>query len=157
MLTILLAFALQQSTAVPAGEDPVEPYVHQDANAGARPFRGDAMWQAFHGKDGVNRIAGGLVARAQADRRIADIFKSQDMVRLRRTLFEQFCYLLGGGCTYSGRTMTAAHKNLGIQRADMSALVEDLQAAMREEHVAFRAQNRFLAKLAPMHRAVTER
>ena len=50
--------------------------------------------------------------------------------------------------------MHDAHANMGIQDADMAALVENLQAAMRREHVAFPAQNRLLAKLAPMRRTV---
>jgi hemoglobin len=75
-------------------------------------------------------------------------------VRLRRTLKEQFCLVLGGRCDYTGRDMTGAHKDRGVQRADMSALVENLQAATRKEGVAFGAKNRLLAKLAPMHRDV---
>jgi hemoglobin len=98
-----------------------------------------------------------LVARNQADPRISDIFRNQDMVRLRRTLKEQFCFILGGGCDYTGRDMLRAHKDMGVQRADLSALVENLQAAMRKEGVAFGAQNRLLAKLAPMHRDVVQR
>ena len=39
---------------------------------------------------------------------------------------------------------------MGTTRGDMNALVENLQRAMREEGVGFRAQNRFLSKLAPM-------
>ncbi|WP_174296989.1 group I truncated hemoglobin [Sphingomonas bacterium] len=140
--------------AVPPAEEPVAPYVQAEVNAGARPFRGPAMWTAFHGRTGVAHIVDDLVDRAIADARIADIFKGQDMVRLRRTLNEQFCYILGGPCPYTGRTMQAAHADLGIQDADMGALVEDLQAAMRHEHVGFSAQNRFLAKLAPMRRTV---
>ena len=135
---------------VPPGEEPVAPYVQSDANAGATPFAGTGMWQAFHETAGVARLADDFVARMVGDRRIADIFKGQDLVRLRRTLKEQFCYILGGGCTYSGRDMAAAHKDLGIQNADFGAVVEDLQAAMRAEHIPFPAQNRFLAKLAPM-------
>ena len=155
---ILAAWALlAQTAAVPPGEEPVAPYVPSAANAGATPFAGDGMWQAFHGTTGVRRIVDSLVARNQVDPRIADIFKSQDLVRLRRTLFEQFCFLLGGGCTYSGRDMRAAHKDLGLQQADMAALVENLQAAMAQERVPFVAQNRLLAKLAPMHREVVER
>ena len=45
---------------------------------------------------------------------------------------------------------------MGLQAADMGALVENLQAAMRDEHVAFIAQNRFLAKLAPMRRTIVK-
>ena len=150
----MIALALLLAQAVPAGEKPVAPYAHADANAGATPFAGKAMWEAFHGGEGVARIVDATVDRLVVDPRIADIFRNQDIVRLRRTLKEQFCYILNGGCGYSGRTMHDAHANMGIQDADMGALVEDLQAAMRREHVAFAAQNRLLAKLAPMRRTV---
>ena len=154
MLIFALALALQTT---PPGEDPVDPYRRGNANAGAVPFKGTAMLRAFHGRGGIDRVADGLVDRIVVDRRIADIFKGQDKRRLRRLLKEQFCYILNGGCDYSGRTMKAAHKDLGIQTADVGALVEDLQAAMRAEGVAFMAQNRFLAKLAPMKRDSVER
>jgi hemoglobin len=142
---------------VRAAEEPVKPYVQSDANAGAAPFTGDAMLRAFHGRDGVNRVVDGLVDRAVVDPRIADIFKGQDIERLRRTLKEQFCYLLNGGCAYTGRDMRASHRDLGLQQTDFNALVEDLQIAMDRERVPFRAQNRLLAKLAPMERAVVVR
>ena len=154
MLSIALLLLIQ--TAAPAAEEPVAPYRHDDANAGATPFAGEAMWRAFHGRAGVDRIVDDLVDRSVADKRISDIFKGQDIVRLRRTLKEQFGYLLNGGSHYSGRTMHDAHANLGIQDADMAALVENLQVAMRAEHVPFTAQNRFLAKLAPMRRSVVK-
>ncbi|WP_343051029.1 group 1 truncated hemoglobin [Sphingomonas jinjuensis] len=149
-----MALALQSAQPVPAGEEPVAPYAHANANAGATPFEGQAMWRAFGGEPGVRAIVDDLVARNVADPRIADIFKSRDLVRLRRTLYEQFCYLLNGGCDYSGQTMATAHKDMGIQQADTAALVENLQAAMRHARVPFPAQNRLLAKLAPMHRDV---
>ncbi|MGA1799895.1 group 1 truncated hemoglobin [Sphingomonas sp. 4RDLI-65] len=155
MLPLLLTL-LQTASALP-GEDPVAPYAMADANAGARPFTGTALLDAFHGRAGIDRIVDDLVATSQSDRRIGDIFKGQDMNRLRRTLKEQFCYLLGGGCSYSGRDMTTAHRDLGLQAKDMNALVENLQAAMRREGVAFAAQNALLSKLAPMKHAVITR
>jgi hemoglobin len=139
------------------GEEPVDPYVQSPTNAGARPMDDDAAWRAFHGREGVTRIVDAFVARNLADPRIGDIFKGQDTVRLRRVLGEQFCFLLGGGCAYSGRNMKDAHRNMGIQSADMGALVENLQWAMRAEGVSFPAQMRLLAKLAPMKRDVVER
>jgi hemoglobin len=154
MLALLLAM---NSTLAMPDEEPVAPYTQSPANAGAAPFAGDAMWKAFHGADGVARIVDDLVARNQADPRISDIFKGQDMARLRRTLKEQFCFILVGGCVYTGRDMKAAHKDLGIQSADMGALVENLQYAMDKEGVGFAIQNRFLAKLAPMKRDILER
>jgi hemoglobin len=49
------------------------------------------------------------------------------------------------------------HKDQGVQQTDFNILVEYLQAAMDHERVPFRAQNRLLAKLAPMQRDVVER
>lgn len=150
------ALAQSQPYAMP-GEDKVDPYTPGDANAGTAPFKGEGMGRAFHGQDGIRRIVKGTLDRAYADKAIGEIFKGHDRVRLERTLFEQFCYILAAGCTYSGRDMPSSHKNLGVQQADMNRLVELLQAAMRDENVPFAAQNKFLAKLAPMRGHVVER
>jgi hemoglobin len=153
LLTALLLLAQTPSVQ----EEPVAPYAQSNANAGATPFAGEDMLRAFHGREGIDRLVERFVALNIADPRIADILKGQDLVRFRRVLKEHFCYILNGGCDYSGRSMKDAHRNMGVQQADMGALVENLQAAMRAEHIGFGAQNRFLAKLAPMHRDVVER
>jgi len=152
MISPALAFA-DPSPDHP-GEQTVDPYKVSNANADAKPMANPAMFNAFHGKDGVSRIVDGLVDRSVADPRISEIFKNQDLPRLKRTLKEQFCYLLGGGCDYTGRDMKASHKDMGIQDADFNALVENLQKAMNKEGVPFRDQNRLLALLAPMHKDV---
>ena len=138
-------------------EEAVEPYARSNANAGATPFEGRAMFDAFHGQAGIDRIVDDMVARNVADPRISPIFAASDLVRLRRTLKEQFCFILGGDCAYSGMAMAASHADLGLQPSDMGALVENLQLAMGAEGVPFAAQNRFLAKLAPMKRDVVTR
>lgn len=159
MLTALaLAAALQAAAPPPPGEKPVDPYVQGAANAGAAPIAdGGRTFRAFHGREGVERVATGFVALNLADPRIRDIFAAADVVRLRRTLAEQFCYLLGGPCDYTGRDMRGAHLGQGLQTSDFNAVVENLQTAMDGERVPFAAQNRLLAKLAPMQRAVVER
>lgn len=144
------------STEFP-GEIEVEAYERSNANAGATPFEGAGMWETFGGAEGVSALVETFVDRIVADPRIAGIFVAQDQVRLRRTLKEQFGYILGGPAAYSGRDMRSSHADLGIQSADMAALVENLQIAMSEHGVPFRAQNRFLAKLAPMRRDIVTR
>lgn len=139
------------------GELPVDPYEQSNANAGAAPYDSAGLVADFGGREGIARIAARTVDFSQADPRISAIFAGHDMVRLKRTLGEQFCYLLGAGCDYTGRDMRTAHANMGVTRADMNALVEHLQAAMREAGVPFAAQNRLLAKLAPMARDVVGR
>jgi hemoglobin len=141
---------------VPLGEEPVDPYEKSNKNAGAAPFEGTQMLEAFHGREGIGRIVADLVSSLPHSR-IADVFRATDMKRLERTLNEQFCYILNGGCDYTGRDMKTTHEDQGVTRAEFGALVELLQDAMDAEHVLPSAQNRFLAKLAPMNRDVVVR
>lgn len=157
MRFLALAALLAAPALAQAAEEPVAPYTVSDANAGATPMSSDAAFRAFGRRAGLERIVADFVERIHADPRIADIFRASDQVRLRRTLVEQFCYILGGGCAYTGRDMKTAHKDLGLQIADLNILVDNLQGAMTRADVPNWAQNRLLAKLAPMKRDVVER
>ena len=157
VITLGFTGAALAQDAVPPGEKPVDPYVQSNANAGAKPMDDTRVFEAFHGKDGLTRIAADTVDRSMADPRIEDIFATTDVPRLKRTLAEQFCYVLGGGCAYTGRDMAAVHKDMGVTNKDFNALVENLQWAMEKEGVPFFAQNKLLAKLTPIQRGVVER
>lgn len=139
------------------GEFAVDPYVQSNTNAGARPFQSKEMATRFGGKAGIRKLTDRLVDLSLRDDRISDIFKGQDIVRLRRTLFEQFCYILNAGCDYSGRDMRSAHAEMGLERDDLNKLVEHLQTAMSEQQIPFSVQNKFLSKLAPMEGDVLQK
>ncbi|KQM98460.1 group I truncated hemoglobin [Sphingomonas sp. Leaf226] len=121
-MILLALLVLLQTAPTPPGEDPVAPYAMSDANVGGGPFKGVAMLEAFHGVAGIDRIVDDLVKTSQGDPRIGDIFKGQDMVRLRRTLKEQFCVLLNGGCSYTGRDMATAHKSAVVRSRALPCL-----------------------------------
>lgn len=91
MLALMVSLTLA-GAAPPPGEKPVDPYVQSNANAGATPVQGTAVFAAFHGREGVRRIADDFVDRIERDPRIKDVFAAADTVRLKRTLAEQFCY-----------------------------------------------------------------
>ncbi len=151
-------FGVEEEVRDPeTGELPVDPYVEDNANAGANPYRSTRLAAAFGGREGIQRIADRAIDLSATDPRIAEIFISHDIVRIKRTLGEQFCYLLNAGCDYSGRDMQSSHSGLGIRRQDLNALVENLQVAMQEAEVPFAAQNKLLARLAPMSGDVIER
>lgn len=160
-MNFLVALLLVQPTAAPSyampGEDPVDAYEASPQNAGATPFKGDGMAASFGGQDGIRRIVARFTAHNYSDPVIGEIFAGHDRIRFERTFFEQLCYILGAGCTYTGRDMRASHKDMGVQQADMNRLVENLQKAMTAEGVGFQAQNRLLSKLAPMRRDVVGR
>jgi hemoglobin len=162
LASIACGFALAAAAPVLAGDpapDPSAMLAETPNNnaAGAKPIAGDAVFKAFHGKEGIARIADDLVFRVTHDPRIADKFKDTKLPRLSHLLAQQFCYLTGGPCDYTGDDMKSVHKGLALKDSDFNAVAEDLQLAMDKEGVPFRAQNALLAKLAPMeHPIVTK-
>jgi len=121
----------------------------------ANPARADAGdYTAFGEKAGLVRLMDDFMTRLLADPRMAPHFKNSNQARVKEQLVEQFCEVLGGPCKYRGADMKSAHANMDITKADFNALVEVLQQSMAAQGVPFRAQNRLLAKLAPMHRDV---
>lgn len=120
------------------------------------PAHPELRWalDAFGGFDGLLALMDDFMPRLLADERTREFFEFSDQERIKRQLAEQFCVILGGDCTYSGRDMAIAHYGLDIRRREFNALVECLQDAMDARGIPFRAQNALLAKLAPMHREI---
>lgn len=112
------------------------------------------VFDQFGGRDGLVALMDDFMALLVADPRTRDFFAESDQAAIKAHLVDQFCAILGGGCTYAGRDMKSAHEGMGVDRAAFNALAEDLQIAMDKRGIPFRAQNQLLAKLAPMHREV---
>lgn len=125
------------------------------------PYTEDSTFRGLGGKPGIQRIVQSLLTLAQADARISDSFLDFDLEQLAQRLAEQLCEFSGGPCTYTGkykeRDMESVHADLNISQAQFNALAEDLQLAMEREGVPARVQNKLLAKLAPMQRAIVTR
>jgi hemoglobin len=117
----------------------------------------DTLYRQFGEQPGLMRIVDDLYDNVLADPRTAPYFENAPIKRIKTKLVEQFCVLLGGPCEYTGRPMRRTHEGQNIDRAAFDALVEDLQAAMDKNGVPFHAQNKLLAKLAPMYRDVQDR
>lgn len=112
------------------------------------------LYDAFGKSEGVKRLVDDFVTRLVGDTRINSMFKDTNLKRLREKLEEQFCSVMGGGCTYTGDSMKEVHQGLNIHMADFNALVEDLQIAMDYQGIPFSQQNALLAQLAPMYKDV---
>jgi hemoglobin len=141
----LLAAAARAQTAAP-GTDPAFSATSTDP-----------AFAAFGGEPGIAKIVDDGVERVLRDDRIKAKFDNANIPRLKIRLTLQFCLLLGGNCTYEGRTMAEAHAGMGIRNADFNALAEDFQLAMDDAGVPFRYQNVLLKQLAPMqHDIVTK-
>lgn len=116
--------------------------------------KASGAFEAFGGTAGIQKVTDDFVDLLYKDPRIDPFFKDTNERRLRRTLAEQFCVELEGPCTYSGRDMKSSHKGFDIRMEHFNGLVEVLQVAMDRNDVPFWAQNKLLAKLAPMYRDI---
>lgn len=153
------ALLTEEEARLAAEEAPLDATPLRDPNAPdpapAHPELRPVLEQ-FGGRAGLDAIMDTFMAGMLADPVLGPFFANTEQARIKTQLAEQFCVILGGDCTYSGRDMKTSHAGLGINRAHFNRLVEVLQGAMDEHGVPFSAQNELLAKLAPMHREVVE-
>ena len=130
----------------------------RNASADENPAPADPtllpVFEEFGGKAGLDALMEDFMIALVDDPRTRDYIAEADQKQVKAMLSEQFCVILGGPCTYTGKGMKEAHAKLKINAAVFNALVEDLQKAMDKHDIPFRAQNKLLAKLAPMHREV---
>lgn len=120
------------------------------AGCATQQSRDDSLYRELGGMAGIETLVDGLLFRISEDSRIVDQFADADPGRLHRTLSEQICVLAGGPCEYTGDDMVTVHTGRNISEASFNALVEDLVDVMEHQRIPVRAQNRLLAKLAPL-------
>ncbi len=140
--------AAAEAAAAPMASDPTAPNP-APAFPELRP-----VLDEFGGEAGLTALMETFMADLLADPRTGRFFANADQERVKRQLTEQFCVILGGDCTYTGRDMRTSHAGQDIDRSHFYALVEVLQVSMNKHSIPFRAQNKLLAKLAPMHREI---
>ena len=87
------------------------------------------LYDALGGSAGVNTVLDQFLANVVADTEINWFFADTDAAVLKTMLHDQICAAAGGGCTYTGQTMLAAHEGMAITDAQFNALVADLLAA----------------------------
>lgn len=123
-------------------------------NLGATPMTDTQTFEAFGGKEGLVRIMDDFMIGLVNDPRTKPFFDNEKQAAIKALLVEQMCEILNGGCRYPGRDMKSSHANMKVNRAAFNALVEQFQFAMDKHKVPFAAQNKLLAKLAPMYRDI---
>ena len=127
------------------------------AGCATAPAQQPTLYQQMGGQGGLETITDGFLNYLATDVRIAHFFSDTDIPKFRDLLLKQFCVLAGGPCKYEGKDMKEAHDKKHISDADFNALVEDLQKAMNDAHVAIPVQDRFLATLVPLQRDIVYR
>lgn len=126
------------------------------AGTAERRLADASVYRGLGERAGIEAIVDDLLEHIVYDDRINRYFVDTDLVRFRQKLIEQICAEAGGPCVYTGEPMAPVHAGRGIDEAAFNALVEDLIAAMDDNAVPVRVQNRLLQRLAPMHRDIVE-
>lgn len=112
------------------------------------------IFKEFGEQAGLVKIMDDFMVNLLKDPRTKLSFENADHQHIKEQLVDQICFILNGPCEYKGAAMKPIHANLAINRENFNALVEQLQFAMDKNNVPFRAQNKLLAVLAPMHRDI---
>ncbi len=117
----------------------------------------DTLYRQLGGQPGLTRLTDDFMQRLLADPRMNPFFKDTDQKEFKAQLADQFCEVSGGPCKFKGKDMKTVHDGQDITKSNFNALVEVLQQSMDAQGIPFGAQNRLLAKLAPMHREIVNK
>ena len=118
------------------------------------PAADDGLYHQLGGQPGLQALMDDFMQRLLADPRMNPFFKDADQAHIKAELVVQVCEVSGGPCHRDGPDMKRVHEGVDIDRAAFNALVEVLQQSMDARGIPFAAQNRLLARLAPMHREI---
>jgi hemoglobin len=116
----------------------------------------DSLYERLGGKDAIEAVVEDFRERTLRDERISQKFVRTDVPRLQRMLVDQVCEATGGPCTYTGRDMKEAHRNMGVTAGEFEALVEDLVASLAHFKVPQAEQDELLGLLGPMRSDIVE-
>lgn len=108
------------------------------------------LFETFGGRAGLIAIMDDVMPRWVANPRTRPFFAPADQEKIKALLVEQFCVILNGPCTYSGRSMAEVHRGMNVDEGAFFALAEELQKTLNAKNIPFRAQNRLIATLAAM-------
>lgn len=114
------------------------------------------LYERLGGKPAITAVVDTFVARVAADDRINRKFARSDIPRVKAMLVDQICAQTGGPCTYTGRTMKEAHRDMGVTEGEFNALVEDLVAALNQFNVPAPEQTELLTALGSMKGDIVE-
>jgi hemoglobin len=115
-----------------------------------------SLYLRLGGRDAIVTVIDSFVAKVAADNRINKKFARSDVGRVKTMLVDQVCAATGGPCTYTGRSMKEAHRNMKVTEGEFTALVEDLTATLQSLNVPERERNELLGALAAMKADIVE-
>ena len=115
-----------------------------------------SLYDRLGGKGAITAVVDTFVSKVAADSRINKKFARSDIARVKTMIVDQVCAATGGPCTYTGRSMKEAHRNMGVTEGEFNALVEDLNSALDDYKVGDREKKELLDALGSMKADIVE-
>jgi hemoglobin len=108
------------------------------------PTDNRSLFDRLGGQPAINAVVHEFVVTTKADARISQFFLNTDPVKLEAAMDDHVCAITGGGCTYKGKTMVAAHTGMKLSHADFAAFMDDLQRVLAKLNVPARETHEVL-------------
>lgn len=115
-----------------------------------------SLYDRLGGRDAIAMVVDSAVARVSADARINKKFARSDGDRVKAMVVEQVCAATGGPCTYSGRSMKDAHRNMAVTNGEFDAFVEDIRLTLESLNVPEGERTELLTMLGGMRADIVE-
>jgi hemoglobin len=112
-----------------------------------------SLYKRLGGREGIALVVGDFVATMAADPRVNARFKTlkpAEVEKFKSNLADQICDATGGPCSYLGKDMPTAHKDMKITEAEWNATVENLGKALDKHKVGPKEKQELVGILAPM-------
>ena len=111
------------------------------------------LYKRLGGREGIRGVVDDFVVFLVADPRVKDRFTKltpPQVEKLKTNASDQLCEATGGPCSYLGKDMKTAHKDMKITDAEWDATVEDLVKALDKNKVTKSDQEAIFQILGPM-------
>ena len=121
--------------------------------AGAAAPATVSLYRRLGGREGIALVVGDFVGNMAADTRVNARFKNlkpAEVEKFKTNLADKICDATGGPCSYVGKDMPTAHKDMKITEAEWNATVENLGKALDKHKVPAKEKGELVGILAPM-------
>ena len=118
-----------------------------------------SLYERLGGYDAVCAVADNLLPRLQADAQLGRFWQNRGddgVAREKQLLIDFLCHNAGGPVYYTGRSMTLAHKGMGITESDWQAFTGHLQDTLAHFNLADAERNDVLAFIESTHSEVVD-
>ena len=114
------------------------------------------LYERLGGADAISAVVDDFAGRVLKDDKINKKFAKSDAPRLVFHLKQQVCAATGGPCTYTGKSMKDAHKNMKVTEGEFNALVGHLVDTLKKFNVPEPEQKELLGALGGMKDQIVE-